>query len=189
MSSRVLIGGVLLAAAVACTDSVTNPSLISVEGSSLRFEGDAPPPPMDSSMATEDGTYRLRVTYFFSKTANNAWLTFDRDQAEGVTVSPNARIAVSQGRAAARGTLSIATSDGIWTADLAKAIPPTFGTCKYTGAILDMEGTVNRGGDSTPMTLRFEFKYAETENKSETEIKSETDTGTGNESCVTSDGR
>lgn len=170
MSSRILFGGVLLAAAVACTDSVTNPSLITAGSSAPFLIGDPPPPPMDSSMAAFDdaATYVVRVTYFFSKTGNNAWLSFDKNQAAGVTASPNARITVSQGRATARGTLSIATSSATWTTDLAKAISPgaleRFGACKYTCASLTLDGTlVYKGGETDDRSLSFQFTSPATE--------------------------
>lgn len=170
MRSRFLFAGALLAATAACTDSVTNPPLLMEPASASFFEGDPPPPPMDSSMASFDGgsTYLLSVTYFFSKTANNAWLSFSNVQAPGVTVSPNARISVSQGRAVARGTLSIATSSGTWTADLARAISSrsleAFGSCKYTCATLTMDGTlVYKNGETDDRTLSFEFRSPSTE--------------------------
>lgn len=169
MSSRFLLGGALLAAALACTDSVTGPAALTADGSKALFD-QPPPPPIDSSMATFDGssTHTLNVTYFYNRSGNNAWLSFSRKQAPGVIISPNARVMVSQGRAAARGTLSIAMSGGTWTADLAKAISSksleAFGSCKYECARLTMNGKlVYRNGESDNKTLVFQFRSFPTE--------------------------
>jgi len=166
MNRRLLLGGVLLAATVACTDSVTNPSLTSFTGSARLFD-DPPPPPMDSSMATFDGTSitYIGVTYFYNKQGNNVWLSFNKTQAEGVAISPNARVTVSEGRAAARGTIALTSDEGTWRADLAKAVSPEalqrFGACKYTCASLSMTGEFTyRGGEIEVRTLSFQFRNA-----------------------------
>jgi hypothetical protein len=169
MNRRLLLGGVLLAATVACTDSVTNPSPMPFTGSARLFD-DPPPPPMDSSMATYDGasTTYIAVTYFYNKHGNNVWLSFNKTQAAGVTISPNARITVSEGRAAARGSIVLTSSDGTWSANLAEAITPRalegFAACKYTCASLTMTGqfTDVRGGTEA-RTLSFQFKSTSTE--------------------------
>lgn len=172
MNRRLLLGGVLLAATVACTDSVMNPSLPSANGSVVSFfESEPPPPPMDSSMATYDGastTHFIAVTYFYNKNGNNVWLSFNRTQAEGVTISPNARITVSEGIAAARGTISLSSDLGTWSADLSKAVSAksleAFASCKYECATLDMTGTFTsaRGGETVARTLSFGFKSTDT---------------------------
>lgn len=158
MNRRTLLGGALLAAAVACADSVTDPSLMGADALSLSsFRGDAPPPPMDSTMATYDEQsgstlFVIRVTYFYNKTGNNSWLTF---------AGGNGRVQATRNMTTAKGSISVAVDGGVWSADLARDVSAaslrTFGTCKWECADLDINGTWTSGGETSTRPLRFSF--------------------------------
>lgn len=160
MIRRVLLGAAMLSAAVACTDSVTNPAL-EVPATALAYSapapGDAPPPPMDSTMAAYDEgssspLFTIRVTYFYNPEHNNAWMTFE---------GGNARVQATRTKTTAKGSITLAVGGGVWTADLARDLSAeslkSFGTCKWDCSDLDINGTLTSEGSATRLRVTLSF--------------------------------
>jgi hypothetical protein len=85
-----------------------------------------PPPPLDTTGTYEENqssSNYIAMTYFFNKTSNNGWVAFGKNQAQGVTISPQARIDWKKGQVSAKGTMTLAMSNGqTRTIDLSRDI-------------------------------------------------------------------
>jgi len=120
---------VLLSLAVfalaACQEISTSPV---VAGPELRLDhngGDGvefpPPPPSDTGAAvvSDGGSFSINVTYMLNKPGTSGFLSFQREQPEGVTIDPNARVQLHQGDFSGRGEISFQTATGLLVLDLA----------------------------------------------------------------------
>ncbi len=131
MMKRVLYLAVGLAAAVACAESSTAPT-VSMGPSYSTFEGDPPPPPLDTqavATTSDEQQYFINSTYFINKAETVAWVAFANEQTSGVTASPEARLMYNfnKGLLSGTGTLAFATRTvDLTTAELSAPGSATF---------------------------------------------------------------
>src|SRR6185312_17141475 len=85
-----------IAAVAACSDnSATQPMLASraTLSADIGFiEAHPPPPPIDTGavVETDQGAFTVQTTYFLNKPGNNGFISFANQQADGISVDPNA---------------------------------------------------------------------------------------------------
>ena len=120
---RKLIVSLSILAIAACTERSSDPAVAVVGTHANIFVAPSspPPPPLDSGSysQTEYGSSsRIGTTYFFNKTGNNGWLTFQKAQEPGTFADPNARISYNKGDVSGKGSLTFAVGGGSVTLDL-----------------------------------------------------------------------
>ncbi len=128
MRRALLAPMVILAGLAACQEVTTPTAAPSPEVRAYRFDdtGDYPPPPASDTGALaqspEMGSYILNVTYLLNKPETSGFLSFQREQPEGVTVSPFARIRLSQGVLSGKGEIRIESDGNLLVLDLAEIV-------------------------------------------------------------------
>jgi hypothetical protein len=150
-----------IAAVAACSDnSATQPMLASraTLSADIGFiEAHPPPPPIDTGavVETDQGAFTVQTTYFLNKPGNNGFISFANQQADGISVDPNARISLHDGTVSGQGTITLLASGGVITIDLSQAInsrTTTFNPdCSKTCASVGFTGAYTpKGGTTVP---------------------------------------
>ena len=142
---RSILLSVALFSLAACQEISTSPV---VAGPELRLDqhgGDGtefPPPPASDTGAfvqsADAGFFALNVTYLLNKPGTSGFLSFQRQQPEGVTIDPNARVQLHQGDFSGRGEISVQTATGLLVLDLANVTDASkFESCAAAGSPTD----------------------------------------------------
>ena len=162
---RKLIFSSLILATVACQESTTPGIAVVNHSASFYQPGTVPPPPLDSGSysSNEYGTStRINTTYFFNVPGNSGWLTFQKNQAAGTTVDPNARISYSKGEFSGKGTLSYLVGGGTVSIDLSSVSQKsTFGNSENGYFSLSFtRGTYTAKGKTVPLAGSSSFSMS-----------------------------
>ncbi len=135
MRSRSYLAIVAIAA-LACSESpVGTEGFVAVGTTADEVAGGyRPPPPIETvgEASVESEYFQIYSTYFLNPPGNNGWISFSKNQPEGVVLSsPSARITFQNQTLSGKGTLTLIGATATYVVDLATGLDGAnlFGTC------------------------------------------------------------
>ncbi len=154
---RALLAPMVILAGLAACQEVTTPTAApspEVRAYSFHDTDDYPPPPPSDTGAvasTEMGSFIFRVTYLLNKPENSGFLSFQREQPEGVTVSPFARIRLSKGVLSGKGEIRIQSDGKLLVLDLAEIVD---GASSFNGCDAPQGGVTGPSASTSEEVVR-----------------------------------